>query len=217
MRIKHNSAMVKKFTDIILKKYYEESIKGRKGLHRGDAICCPLKTYYRLTGELKPQYTSRDVGTLILGTLAHIALHKNFKFQEKVYKLQGIYVTVDAIYEENGVEYPVETKSTRKRIYRKEDLLESWIEQLSIAMAVMKVNKGYLMVLNIINFSLTVWEITLTDEERQMFLQSCIWQIMSITDAINKQDPSILTPKYSECKYCPYRKQCKYYKKPPKK
>ena len=218
MKISHNSEMVKKFSEVMLSKYYKQSTTDRpKGFHRSDAISCPLRAYWRMTGEIEAEYGTRDVGMLLLGTLAHIALHKHFDYKEKIYKLQGIYITVDALYGK----YPIETKSTRKRIYRKEDLPEAWIEQLCIAMAVMKVNKGYLMVMNIINFALTVWEIIMTDEEREMFLQSCIWQILSIAESVNKKDPSILTPKYNECRFCSYRpkrgkKGCPYYKKPPK-
>ena len=109
--------------------------------------------------------------------------------------------------------------NTRKKVYRKEDLPQSWLEQLAIAISVMNVDTGYLMVLNIINYSLTVWEITMTEEEREMFLQNCIWQILSILDAIQKLKPEILTPKIDECKWCPYRPMrvregCPFYVKP---
>jgi len=218
MKIRHDAEKVAEFSRIMLSKYFKKSVKGRSGFHRSDAISCPLKAYWRLTGEIPIDYGTRDVGILLLGELAHIALHRHFDAQEKVYDLQGVYITVDAIY--NG-KYPVETKTTRKKIYKKEDLLQSWIEQLAIAMAVMEVNKGYLMIMNIITFGLTVWEVTMTTEERQMFLQSCIWQILSIAEAIQKKDPSILTPKYKECMWCGYRpkrgkKGCPYYKKPEK-
>ena len=222
MRITHNSDKVKEFSDIMLAKYYQQSVGGRKGFHRSDTIACPLKAYWRLTGEIQQQFGTRDVGTLLLGTLCHIALHKNFPAQEKVYNLSGVHVTVDALVDGGGVMYPIETKSTRKKIYKKEDLLQSWLEQLSIAMAVMEVNVGYLMVMNIITFGLTVWEVTMDDTEREMFLHSCIWQILSIADAIEKRDPTILTPKYTDCKWCSYRpkrgkKGCPYYKPSPKK
>jgi len=214
MRIRHDSDKVKEFSEIMLSKYYKRGKNERpKGFHRSDALACPLRAFWRMTGEIEEEYGTRDVGTLLLGTLAHIALHKYFDAQEKVYTLQGIYITVDAIYGK----YPIETKTTRKAIYKKEDLLQSWIEQIGMAMAVMKVNKGYLMVMNIITYGLTVWEITMTNEEREMFLNSCVWQIISIADAIKKKNPSSLTPKYSECKWCPYRpkrgkKGCPYYK-----
>ena len=217
MRIRHDSDKVKEFSEIMLKKYYHRSITKRTGFHRSDAISCPLKCYWRMTGEIEQDYGTRDVGMLLLGELAHIALHKHFDAQEKVYKLQGIFITVDAIYGK----YPIETKSTRKKIYKKEDLPDSWIEQLCIAMAVMEVNIGYLMVLNIITYGLTVWEITMTEEERKMFMNSCVWQIISIADAIEKRTPELLTPKYPDCLWCSYKpkrgkKGCPFYKKPPK-
>ena len=218
MQIRHDSEKVKEFSQIMLSKYYNRSVTKRTGFHRSDAIACPLKAYWRMTGDVQQDWGTRDVGMLLLGELCHIALHKHFDAQEQVFKLQGIYITVDAIF---GGKYPIETKSTRKKIYKVEDLLDSWIEQLCIAMAVMKVNTGYLMVLNIITYGLTVWEITMSDNERQMFLNSCVWQIISIADAIKKKTPEILIPKYKDCLWCSYKPKrgktgCPYYKKPPK-
>lgn len=218
MKIRHDSKKVTEFSKVMLSKYYNRSVTKRTGFHRSDAIACPLRAYWRMTGEVKQDYGSSDVGMLLLGELAHIALHKHFDAHEKIYKLQGIFITVDAIYGE----YPIETKSTRKKIYKKEDLPDSWIEQLCIAMAVMKSNTGYLMVLNIITYGLTVWEVTFSsDNERAMFMNSCVWQIISIADAIKKKTPEVLTPKYQDCKWCSYRpkrgkKGCPFYKRPPK-
>lgn len=218
MKIEHDSQKVKEFSDIMLSKYYHKSVSQRTGFHRSDAIACPLKAYWRMTGEIVQEYGTRNVGIFLLGELAHIALHRHFDAQEKVYKLQGIHITVDAIFDGK---YPIETKSTRKKVYKKEDLLDSWIEQLCIAMAVMEVNVGYLMVLNIITYGLTVWKITMGDTERTMFINSCIWQIISIANAIKEKTPETLTPKHENCNWCGYKpkrgkKGCPYYRKPSK-
>lgn len=201
MQIRHDSDMVKNFAEIMLSQFYDEGKTNRpKGFHRSDAISCPLKPYWRITKLIVQEFSTRSVGILLLGTLAHIAMHKYFDAQEKVYEIGGTFVTVDALYGE----FPIETKTTRMKVYGKEDLPQEWIEQLAIAMAVMKVNKGYLMVMNIITFTLMVWEITITDEEREMFLQSYLWQVMSIADAIDKKKPELLVPKYQECFGCGY-------------
>lgn len=215
VKIRYDAEKVKDFARIILDKYYAKSVGGRSGFHRSDAIACPLRAYWRLTGEIEQEYSTQSVGILCLGELCHIALHKNFDAQEKIYNLEGIHITVDAIF--NG-QFPIETKSTRKKIYKKDDLLDSWLEQLAIAMSVMKVNTGYLMILNIITFGLTVWEITMTEQERKVFLNSCKWQILTIADALKKKDPTILSPKYKDCHWCSFkpsnrRKGCPYYKK----
>lgn len=219
MQIVHNSDMVKKFSEIMLTKFYQKSTCERTGYHRSDAIACPLRAYWRMTGKIEQEYGTRDVGILLLGTLAHIALHGYFDAREKEFDLHGTTITVDAIFDG---QYPIETKTTRKKIYKKEELPQEWIEQLAIAMAVMGMNKGYLMVMNIITYSLMVFELTMTTQERELFKQSCIWQILSIADAIKKEDPEKLSPKYSDCKWCSYKptrkrpKGCPYYKKPPK-
>jgi len=218
--------MVHQFAEIMLKQYYKDAQK-RTGLHRSDAIACPLRAYWRITGKIKPIYSSQNVGILLLGTLAHIALHQNFDAQEKTFDLCGITITVDAIFgeasgAEQGKQFPIESKTTRKKIYKKEDIPQDWIAQLAIAMSVMKADKGYLMVLNVINFSLTVWEIEMNENERETFIQGIIWQIGSILDAVEKQDPNLLTPKTLDCDWCPYKptrsrpEGCPWYKPKPK-
>jgi CRISPR/Cas system-associated exonuclease Cas4 (RecB family) len=218
--------MVQQFAEIMLKGFSKHS-KERTGLHRSDAIACPLKAYWRLTGLIPAIYTSQNVGILLIGTLAHIALHQNFDAQEKVFDLHGVSVTVDAIMGQEGQkQFPIESKTTRKKIYRKEDLPQEWIEQLAIAMAVMDVDTGYLMVFNVISFSITVWEISeMSKEEREMFLNGCVWQVGSILDAIEKKKPELLSPKFNDCEWCPYRPMrkrvdedsgCPFYKPKPK-
>jgi len=210
--------MVKEFAERILGQYYRVHTLGRKGWHRSDAIACPLKAYWRITGEVKGEFRSRDVGILMLGQMAHVVLERGFDVQEKVIKVGEIAITVDAMYGE----HPVEIKTTRRKIYRKEDLPRAWIEQLSIAMSAMGANVGYLMVINIISFALNVWEFTVTEEDKQLVLHTFIWQIMSIADSVKKKDPSLLTPKHNDCQWCYYRpsrenKGCPFYKKPAKK
>jgi hypothetical protein len=141
--------------------------------------------------------------------LAHIALHRNFDAQEEQHDLHGIAVTIDAIFGLNsgsgGKRYPIESKTTRKRVYSKADIPQEWLEQLGIAMGVLDVDIGYLMVFNVISFSITVWEITMNKEERQLFLDGCVYQVSIILDAVDKKTPQILQPKRIECHFCPYR------------
>lgn len=220
MQIRHSSEMVDAFAKIMLKDFSVQQ-KDRTGLHRSDAIACPLRAYWRLTGLIQAIYDSRNVGVLLIGTLAHIALHKNFDAQEEIHDLHGINVTIDAIFGpdsgSSGKRFPIESKTTRKQIYSKADIPQEWIEQLGIAMGVLNVDIGYLMVFNVINFSVTVWEISMPKEERQMFLDGCVWQVSSIIDAIEKKKPELLQPKRVDCAWCPYRSMkkrpdgCPYY------
>lgn len=216
MQITHDSEMAEQFSKIMLTSYYDRSVNHREGFHRSDVISCPLKCYWRLTGEISINLGPSDVGILLLGELCHIALHKYFDAQEKHFDLGGTAITVDAIFGNT----PIETKSTRKKIYRREDLLNDWIEQLGIAMAIMNSNVGYLMIMNIITFSLTVWKVTMSNDELSMFANSCQFQAFTIADSINKKNPCLLTPKYSECAMCSYRPKprkniigCKFFKK----
>jgi CRISPR/Cas system-associated exonuclease Cas4 (RecB family) len=208
--------MVQKFADIMMADFSKQQ-KDRKGLHRSDAIACPLKAYWRLTGQIEAIWDSQSVGILLIGTLAHIALHKNFDAQEEEHDLNGITITIDAI-TETDKRYPIESKTTRKRIFSKDQIPQEWFEQLAIAMAVLGVEKGYLMIFNVIAFSITVWEVTMTNEESHLFLNGCVWQVGSILDSVDKKKPELLQPKESDCPWCPYRPMrkrpegCPYYK-----
>jgi len=221
MQIRHSSEMVDAFAKIMMRDFSIQQ-KDRVGLHRSDAIACPLKAYWRLTGGINAIYDSQNVGILLIGTLAHIALHKNFDAQEEVHDLHGVNVTIDAIFGlesgSGGKKFPIESKTTRKKIYSKADIPQEWLEQLGIAMGVLDADLGYLMVFNLITFSITVWEISMSKEERQLFLDGCVWQVGLILDAIEKKKPELLQPKNIECKWCPYRSMkqrpegCPYYK-----
>lgn len=209
MQIEHCSEMVVKFADIMLTDFSHQQ-KDRKGVHRSDAIACPLKAYWRLTGLLQAIYDSQNVGILLIGTLAHIALHRNFDAQEEEHDLKGIKVTIDAIFgvgsgAMDGIRYPIESKTTRKRIYGKGDIPQEWLEQLGIAMGVLDVDIGYLMVFNLISFAITVWKVTIPKDERQMFLDGAVYQVATILNAVKESKPETLQPKTVECHFCPYR------------
>jgi len=214
VKIEHKSEMVKEFAERILGSHYEKTTVGRTGWHRSDAIACPIKAYWRITGELQGEYRSRDVGIVMIGEMAHQVLEKGFDAQEKVFDLAGVQVTIDAL----SGKYPVEIKTTRKRIFNKADIPADWTEQLAIGMSVMDVEKGYLMIINIISFALTVWEFTMSADERELTRNAFIWQILNIADAVEKHQPELLKPRYDDCFWCYYRpsKQsdgCKFYKK----
>jgi len=200
--------MVQRFAEIMMRDFSKDQ-KTRSGLHRSDAIACPLKAYWRLTGGIQAIYDSSNVGILLIGTLAHIALHKNFDAKEEVHVVHGVNVTIDAIFGlesgSGGVRYPIESKTTRKKIYSKADIPQEWLEQLGIAMGVCDVDLGYLMVFNVINFSITVWEIYMAKDERQMFLDGMVYQVGTILDSVEKKKPELLQPKRIECKWCGYR------------
>jgi CRISPR/Cas system-associated exonuclease Cas4 (RecB family) len=200
--------MVTKFAEIMMSDFSKDQ-KTRSGLHRSDAIACPLKAYWRLTGEVQAIYDSQNVGILLIGTLAHIALHKNFDAQEEVHDVHGINVTIDAIFGvesgSGGTRYPIESKTTRKKIYSKADIPQEWLEQLGIAMGVCDTELGYLMVFNVITFSITVWEIRMNKDERQMFLDGMVYQVGCELEAVEKRQPELLQPKRVECHFCAYR------------
>lgn len=214
MKIQYNSSKTKEFSESILTHHYEKSTLGRKGWHRSDAISCPLQAYWRVTGELQGEYRSKDIVTVMVGEMGHWFLEKPFAFQEKVFNFHDVQVTIDAI----AGGYPIEIKTTRKQIFSKDKIPADWTEQLAIGMSVMDIDTGFLLIINIINGTFMVFDYTMSAEERELTRQAFIWQILSIADAVEKHNPDLLKPRYSDCHWCRYRpsKQsdgCKYYKK----
>lgn len=214
MRIQYNGDATKEFSERILSYHYEKSTLERKGWHRSDAISCPLEAYWRLTGEVQGEYRTKDVAIVMFGEMAHTVIEKGFDYQEKVFDFGGVQVTIDAL----AGKYPVEIKTTRKRIFRKEDIPTDWSEQLSIAMSVMDADIGYLLIINIINGAFMVFDFSMNPDERELTRNAFIWQILSIADSVQKHKPEILTPKYEDCFWCYYRpskqnKGCPFYKK----
>ena len=214
MRIDSNSDMAKEFAERVLGHHYTKTTVGRKGWHRSDAISCPLKAYWRITGEIQGEYRSKDVGIVMIGEMGHQIVEKGFDAQEKVFNIAGVQVTIDAIHGQ----YPVEWKTTRKQIFRKDEIPKDWIEQLAIGMSVMDVDKGYLAIINIINVAFLVFEFTMSEEERALTRNAFIWQIMNIADAVKNNKPEQLKPRHDDCFWCIYRpskekKNCQFYKK----
>jgi len=213
MEIVHNAEMVAKFSDIMLSEQIKKS-KDRQGFHRSDAISCPMKCYNRMTG-MEAIYDAQAIGYFLLGDLAHIALHRNFDAQEFHVKVANIItVSIDALMGK----FPIESKSTRKKIYTKDQIPQEWLEQLAFGMASLGTDVGYLMVINIISFAVMIWEVHMSIAERDMFKQAMEWKIVILMDAIQKLDPSKLEIKRSECEYCEYKpkriregKACPYY------
>lgn len=213
MKIEYKGEMVKDFAERILSEHHNRTTVGRKGWHRSDAISCPLKAYWRITGLLQPEYRSKDVGILMIGEMAHGVLERGFDAQEKVFLIAGINVTIDAIHGQ----YPVEWKTTRKNIFKRDDIPKDWVEQLAIGMSVMDVDKGYLAIINIINTGFMVFEFSMNAEERELTRQAFVWQIMNIAESIDKRNPDQLKPRHDDCFWCSYRpsktnKNCPYYK-----
>lgn len=214
MKIESNSEMANTFAERILSSHYEQNTKGRTGWHRSDGIVCSLEAYWRITGEVKGEYRSKDTGIVLIGEIAHGFLERGFDAQEKIFLIEGIKVTIDAIHGE----FPVEAKTTRKQIYKKEDIPKDWVEQLAIGMSVMDVDKGYLMIINIVSAAFLVFEFTMSPQERELTRTAFLWQIRNIANAIDKKDPSLLKPRYSDCHWCHFRpskehQNCPYYKK----
>jgi hypothetical protein len=219
VRISHDAEMVKIVADRLLKEFYKDKTLGRTGYHRSDAISCPLRAYWRLTGEVQGEYRSHDVGIMMLGEMAHVVLERGFDYKEKIIKVGEVNVTVDATLDD----FPIEIKTTRKQIYRKEDVPREWQEQLSIAISVMDKDYGWLLIMNVITCAFMCFKFDMSPDEREMFRQAFIWQILSIADAVKQKKPELLTPKYDECGFCYYRPTktnlngCKFYRQPPKK
>jgi hypothetical protein len=218
MIIKFDNELSKKFTEVVLKNEIEHS-KERSGYHRSDCITCPEKPFNRVVRKLEAIFSPETIGIFLIGELAHLLLHQNFTAQEyEIMVADIVSMHIDAIAQGSdfqnliGIEdwkldekRPIESKTTRKVMYKQEDIPNEWLEQLAFGMAHLGVNIGYLMIVNMINFSVKVVTITMTNEERDMYKDVFLWKISLILDAVNKEDDSKLEPHRFDCKYCEYR------------
>lgn len=210
--------MAEKLSEIVLKKQIEHS-KERKGYHRSDIITCTHKPFNRVVRKLHAMFSPETMGIFLVGELAHLLLHQNFTAQEyEVIVANLVSMHIDAIaslgdfQDQVGIEdwgkdekRPIESKTTRKLIVRQEDIPNEWIEQLAFGMAYLGVTTGYIMIVNIINFHISVVTIKMNEKDRDMFKEAFMWKISLIINAVNLEDDSELEVKRFDCKYCEYR------------
>jgi len=187
------------FTQEVREKIWQTREKWGKEFHRSDLVYCPLKAYCRLRGiEAKPR--AKVVENWIVGEIAHRLVQRAFELVEVEKEFQGAQVHFDIIH--RGL--PLEVKTTITSILNKEHIPQEYLDQLIYGLVFNQSKEGLLMTFDIVNKVLLVWRIRISNRELEEYTRKFISQRRRILEAAKKGDPSMLEPKWNECKTCPY-------------
>jgi len=113
----------------------------------------------------------------------------------------------------------LEVKSSRKRIIKRENIPKNWVEQLSMYMAKVDKNVGWLVILNIWTVSLACFCLEMTTKELGDKRETMYYRKKKVTTADKTDNPDLLDvspDEYDLCffkKKCPKRKLCRQKKK----
>ena len=185
--------------------YHNE--KRGKECHISDVIYCPMKRFCR-TINCEEKITRQSVGMMLFGIVAQKILQWMFPEEQCEYNsvISNIVEGHIDVFEE--LEYPLEIKASRKKIYGKEQLPKEWMRQLISYLAMEGKHKGWIIILNVVNMELSAWCIELTNDE-------IFNQLIDITNTVNIQEKAIIEKNYgllsihpSEFTYCSYRYSC---------
>ena len=173
-------------------------------LHVYDLIYCPVKAYNRLTGVPK-KITKKDIGVLLFGAVSGKLVAELFPEDQREYEtaLKNIIGHID-IYENHDI--ILEVKSTRRRMFKRNQIPLFWINQLKIYMALENKNVGYLVILSIFSSQILCFHLELTDEELADKRLDCLLSAQKIREAVKTHNPNMLEPIYEQCRWCWYKK-----------
>jgi len=159
---------------------------------------------------IEPIYTKAMIGILAFGEIASMFLQTLYPPEQCEYESTDIVSSHLDVYED--FKYPLEAKSSVKKIFKAQDVPRGWELQLMRYMAKHNADTGWLPILNLFTRQLAAFKKTMTTEERME-------QILQMTDsknrilyAVDNQDPSglvILVDECSGCFYKPSRKRKK--------
>jgi len=139
MKLERDEAM----EAMMIKSLRREREQGEE-LHFSALNFCLRKEFIRRKYQIEPE------PELILMWATGGLFHDAFKLprKEELYRRDGIYCRPDAVYEADGVEYPVEIKTTRGKLREQVDQ-PHYLRQLMAYCHVLGVNAGYLAVVYI--------------------------------------------------------------------
>lgn len=196
--------------------YYEQILKERlwRGglfrrdphIHRGDLIYCLRKGYFRLMGIEPPELPFIEFS--VIGKTLHRIIERSFKYTEEEVEKDGILGTIDIITPIAGKIFPIEIKTTRKRIYSARDIPHVYLEQLKMAIIMRGTDEGLLAILNVITAELQVWVLRLSPEEKKTFWDEILRRKKLLEKAIKLKNPLLLPRTRWMCRKCEYAPLC---------
>lgn len=184
----------------------DAGFRGEPRIHRSDLIYCLRKAYFRLAGIEPPE--PLVIEFTVIGKTLHRIIERGFKYKEVEMEKDGILGTVDIVTLFGGRRLVIEIKTTRKFITSPQDIPQSYVEQLKMAIIMAGTDEGLLAILNIITAKIQVWVLRMTEAEKSAFWQEILSRKSLLERAVAERNPLLLPKLQWQCKNCEYRSIC---------
>lgn len=198
-----------------LKNHYDNN--KREGVHVSDLTYCARKSALRILEPVPT--TEKELGFFTSGEAIGTAIQVLAKMQEGRFEIekevtfQNIVAHVDLWDSHNNI--PIECKSTRVKEVKEPKPFN--VYQLKAYMSMLNADKGVLLYQCLMNFDgkpFCEFEITMTQEERNQFLQEMVLKATLYQENLEAKTPmnidGVLKDKTLDwlCKDCPYLTKC---------
>jgi hypothetical protein len=185
----------------------KRNVRGRER-HVSDVLYCSLKYICRLLGIPKKKESQTAIGNMLFGIVAQKLIQWIYPPEYSEYEalIYDIVIGHVDVFEE--LKYPIEIKASRKKVLKREDLPQKWLEQLVTYMSILSAPKGWIAILNIFTSTLMVWCVELTDTEMLTQLIDICNTVQLIQEAEETKNYDKIPIHPSEYKWCRYKKGC---------
>lgn len=181
-------------------------------MHVSDLTGCLLKPYCRLLG-LERKMTKTIVGVMVFGIVAENMLGWTYPSEELQYqsnlwvleKSENIFGHID-IYED--MKYPIEIKSSRKNVFKSNELPKYWVEQLMAYMSIQGSWKGWIIMFNVFSTQIMAFQVQMTAEDRLDWLIELNRRALAVRNAFKEKDCRLLDINPHEYEWCLYKDGC---------
>lgn len=185
----------------------EQVAKRGKEFHVSDVVCCPLQTYCRMK-KFQRKFSKKNVGFMLFGIIAQKLFQWLYTEEECEYEAWIPDVAIGHIDIFEAGKYPMEIKSSRKRIFKRSQLPQKWVEQLVCYMAMTSSEIGWLVILNIFSCQVTCFCIKMTKEDILGQIVAMSTTVNERRRAVNLERPSMLRPDAEQYEFCYYKHVC---------
>lgn len=185
----------------------ERVTKRGKEFHISDVVCCPLQTYCRMK-KFQRKFTKKNVGMMLFGIVAQKLIQWLYSDGECEYEawIPDIVIGHIDIFEEH--KHPLEIKASRKRIFKRSQIPQKWVEQIVCYMAMTSSKIGWLVILNVFSCQVSCFCVEMNDED---ILGQLVLISKTVNDrrrAVNLERPTMLRPNAEQYEFCYYKHVC---------
>jgi len=185
----------------------ERVAKRGKEFHVSDVVCCPLQTYCRLM-KFQRKFSKKGVGMMLFGIVAQKLLQWLYPDEDCEYEATIPDIVIGHVDIFESLKYPLEIKSSRKRIFKRSQIPQQWVEQLVCYMAMTGSKKGWMVILNIFSCQVSCFCVEMTNEDILGQLVVIATTVNERRRAVNLERPSMLRPSGEHYEFCVYKHNC---------